>query len=69
MNGTIAVVGDVHGHFDAVDVRQLDAAGYDLILFVGDLTGYRPGSGVAVARAGNLWPGCDAGDRVIRSSP
>jgi uncharacterized protein (TIGR04168 family) len=33
----IAVIGDVHGLFDVVDVRQLDDAGYDLVLFVGDL--------------------------------
>lgn len=43
-----AVIGDVHTHFDATDVRQLDAAGYDLVLFVGDLAGYLdPGHEVA----------------------
>ena len=36
----LACIGDVHTHFDAEDARQLDAAGYDHILFVGDLAGY-----------------------------
>jgi uncharacterized protein (TIGR04168 family) len=46
----LAVLGDVHLAFDAVDVRLLDAAGYDAILFVGDLAGYRQSGGLAVAR-------------------
>lgn len=36
----LCCVGDVHTHFDEVDVRQIDAAGYDAVLFVGDLAGY-----------------------------
>ncbi len=36
----LAVVGDIHGHFGSADVRHLDGAGYDLVLFVGDLGGY-----------------------------
>lgn len=32
-----AVVGDVHEHWDAIDVRAIDAAGYDAVLFTGDL--------------------------------
>lgn len=46
----LAVVGDVHLAFDAEDVRLLDAQGYDAVLFVGDLAGYRQGGGLAVAR-------------------
>ena len=45
-----AVIGDVHAYFDAVDCAQLDSCGYDAILFVGDLTGYVPGSGISTAR-------------------
>jgi len=47
----IAVVGDVHLVWDERDVRALDAAGYDLVLFVGDLAGYGPAGGEAVARS------------------
>ena len=47
----IAVVGDVHLVWDGSDVRLLDAAGYDLILFVGDLAGYGTAGGLAVARS------------------
>ncbi|MBC7172371.1 MAG: metallophosphoesterase family protein [Polyangiaceae bacterium] len=46
----IAVVGDIHLAFDEREVRALDAAGYDLLLFVGDLAGYRVGGGLEVAR-------------------
>ncbi|MEL6183417.1 MAG: metallophosphoesterase [Myxococcota bacterium] len=45
-----AVIGDVHACFDAVDRDQLDSLGYDAVLFVGDLTGYVPGSGIATAK-------------------
>ncbi len=37
----IAVVGDVHLHFDDDDVRWFNRSDYGLILFVGDLAGYR----------------------------
>ncbi len=51
----IAVVGDVHGHFDDEDVRGLDAAGYDRVVFVGDLAGLRLRGTLAVAaRIGQL---------------
>ena len=33
----IGLVGDMHGAFDPVDAEQLDARGYERILFVGDL--------------------------------
>ena len=47
---TVGVVGDVHLHFDDRDVAQLDARGYDLLLFVGDLAGYGHRGGLRVAR-------------------
>lgn len=37
----IGVVGDVHTRWDDRDVAELDATGYDLLAFVGDLAGYR----------------------------
>lgn len=46
----IAVVGDVHLVFDRRDVSLLDGAGYDLVLFVGDLAGYGEAGGLRVAR-------------------
>lgn len=46
----IAAVGDVHGRFSAADVRLLDAGGYDLIAFVGDLSTLRWSTTLAVAR-------------------
>lgn len=45
----LALIGDVHLQFDARDVRQLDEEGYDAVLFVGDLAGYRD-AGLEVAR-------------------
>ena len=47
----LAIIGDVHLRFDSTDVRQLDAAGYDAVLFVGDLAGYDQRGGRRVARA------------------
>ncbi len=44
------MVGDIHLYFDERDVGALDGAGYDLVLFVGDLAGYRAPGGVEVAR-------------------
>lgn len=46
----IAVIGDVHRHFDARDVAYFNDSAYDLLLFVGDLGNYRHREGVAVAR-------------------
>ena len=47
----IAAVGDVHLFWDDADVELLDAAGYDLVLFVGDLAGYGAEGAVKVARS------------------
>lgn len=46
----LAVIGDIHGCWTASDVRWLDAAGYDRIVFVGDLAGYRQSATVRVVR-------------------
>ena len=46
----IGVVGDVHLAWDERDTQVLDALGYDLILFVGDLAGYGAQGGLAIAR-------------------
>lgn len=46
----IAVVGDVHLIWDERDVRALDACGYDLVLFVGDLAGYGSVGALEVGR-------------------
>jgi len=35
------VIGDIHSSWDERDVGDLDAAGYDCLLFVGDLASYR----------------------------
>jgi uncharacterized protein (TIGR04168 family) len=47
----IAVVGDVHLCWDDRDVELIDRAGYDLVLFVGDLAGYGPAGALEVARS------------------
>jgi uncharacterized protein (TIGR04168 family) len=46
----IAVLGDLHARFDAEDVENLDAAGLDLVCFVGDLGGPLHRDTLAVAR-------------------
>lgn len=46
----IAIVGDIHLHFDEVDVTYINQSDYDLILFVGDLSNYRPRRGLPIAR-------------------
>lgn len=46
----IAIVGDVHLHFDEADVTYFNRSDYDLILFVGDLSNYRPRAGLPIAR-------------------
>jgi len=46
----IGVVGDLHTHWDDIDVHQFDQSPYDLIFFTGDLGGGTPDSTVRVAR-------------------
>jgi uncharacterized protein (TIGR04168 family) len=48
---TIGVIGDVHLHWDDKDVGFFNGAGYDLLLFVGDLAGYTQVRGLRVARS------------------
>ncbi|MBT6176076.1 MAG: hypothetical protein HOI23_02440 [Deltaproteobacteria bacterium] len=42
MSVRLAVIGDVHLHFNEKDVAYFNASNYDLILFVGDLVNYAP---------------------------
>ena len=36
---TLAIIGDIHWHFDAADVRYFNRSDCDLLLFLGDLCG------------------------------
>jgi len=47
---TVAVIGDVHLFWDDADVAFFNGGGYDLLLFVGDLTGYTQLRGRGVTR-------------------
>lgn len=47
----IAVVGDLHGHWDDWDARYFSAADYELVLFTGDLGSGTLQNGVRVARS------------------
>ncbi len=46
----IAIIGDVHLHFVTEDITFFNQSDYDLILFVGDLSNYRPRAGLPIAR-------------------
>lgn len=46
----LAIVGDLHTHWDEVDLQQFSQAGYDLLYFTGDLGGGTPDSTLRVAR-------------------
>jgi uncharacterized protein (TIGR04168 family) len=48
---TIGVIGDVHLFWDDEDVAFFNRAAYDLLLFVGDLSGYTQVRGQRVARS------------------
>ncbi|MFQ5506824.1 MAG: metallophosphoesterase, partial [Planctomycetota bacterium] len=41
--GELLIVGDLHGHFDAQDIRFLDERRAELVVFVGDLGDEDPG--------------------------
>ena len=47
----IAVVGDVHVHWDATDLAYFNRSDYDLLLFVGDLAKYAHSGGLQVAES------------------
>lgn len=46
----IGIIGDLHAHWDDVDVAQLSATDYDLLFFVGDLGGGTRESTLQIAR-------------------
>ena len=46
----LAIIGDVHLHFNEKDVSYFNRSDYDLVLFVGDLVNYAPWRGK------NVWP-------------
>jgi uncharacterized protein (TIGR04168 family) len=47
----IAVIGDVHFHWDETDLAYFDGSDYDLLLFVGDLARYAHSGGLQVAES------------------
>jgi uncharacterized protein (TIGR04168 family) len=47
----LGIIGDLHTHWDQVDLRQFAAADYDLLYFVGDLGGGAADSTLRVARS------------------
>ena len=47
---SMGVVGDLHTHFDNVDIHQLNAQNYDLLFFTGDLGGGSRESSLSMAR-------------------
>jgi uncharacterized protein (TIGR04168 family) len=46
----IGIIGDLHTHWDAVDVAQFNHSDYDLLLFTGDLGGGTRSSSLRMAR-------------------
>ncbi len=48
---SIAVIGDVHLHWNQFDVDYFNASDYDLVLFVGDIASYLHRSALPIARA------------------
>lgn len=47
----IAVIGDVHLDWNRFDVDYFNASNYDLLLFVGDIAGYRHRGALPIARS------------------
>lgn len=45
-----AVIGDLHTHWDEIDLAQFSRADYDLLYFTGDLGGGTPDSTLRIAR-------------------
>jgi len=69
----LAVVGDLHTHWDAADLRQFAIADYDLLFFTGDLGGGTQESSLRVARSmaqlstpALVMPGNNDTDSIIR---
>ena len=46
----IGVVGDLHTHWDEMDVAHIDRSDYDLLFFTGDLGGGTASSSLRIAR-------------------
>lgn len=46
----IAIIGDIHHHFNQADLTYFNQSAYDLILCVGDLANWRPRPALSVAR-------------------
>ena len=46
----LGVIGDLHTHWDDIDVAQLNGSAYDLLFFTGDLGGGTPQSSLRIAR-------------------
>ncbi len=46
----IGVIGDLHSHWDQLDVAQFEQTDYDLLLFTGDLGGGTPDSSLRIAK-------------------
>lgn len=47
----LGIIGDLHTHWDEIDLAQISRADYDLLFFTGDLGGGTPESSLRVARA------------------
>ena len=47
----IGVVGDLHTHWDDIDVAQFGRSDYDLLFFIGDLGGGTADSSLRIARS------------------
>ena len=47
----MGIIGDLHTHWDDVDVHQIGNQGYDLLFFIGDLGGGTPESSLRMARS------------------
>lgn len=50
-SGKVALIGDLHGHWDDWDVEWFNLSDYHLILFTGDLGSGIGAAGVKVARS------------------
>ena len=47
----MGIIGDLHTHWDDVDVQQIGNQAYDLLFFIGDLGGGTPDSSLRMARS------------------
>jgi uncharacterized protein (TIGR04168 family) len=47
----LGVIGDLHNHWDDVDLAQFARSDYDLLFFTGDLGGGTPASSLRIARS------------------